>query len=59
VRVAELARPRTVVAHPDGALRVVGLLPLSHMLRARTRHLEEEHRLEGALPLPFRQHAPS
>ena len=29
------------------------IVRVSHLPRARSRHLEEEQRLEGRLPLPF------
>src|SRR5262249_39431107 len=53
-RMAERGHSRLLVVERSEPRRVVGLVALSHVLRARARHLEEERRLEGALPLPFR-----
>jgi len=53
-RMAEKGHGKLVVVDPEHPRRVLGLITLSHLLRARSRHLEEEQRLEGRLPLPFR-----
>jgi H+/Cl- antiporter ClcA len=56
-RMADSGHGRLLVVERANPRRVLGLVTLSHLLRARTRHLEEERRHEGALPLPFRAKA--
>jgi H+/Cl- antiporter ClcA len=54
-RMAETGRTsvlvRDGVAHDNGAPRIVGLITLADVLKARVRHLEEEQRRERVLPL--------
>jgi CIC family chloride channel protein len=50
-RMAETGFTRIPVVDPDDPTRLVGLVALKDMLKARTRHLEEERRRERVLPL--------
>ena len=53
-RMAATGHSRLLVVERGDPQRVTGVLTLSHLLKARARHLEEERRLDGAVPLPFR-----
>jgi CIC family chloride channel protein len=50
-RMAETGRTRIPVVDPANASRLVGLVSLKDLLKARVRHLEEERRRERVLPL--------
>jgi CIC family chloride channel protein len=50
-RMAETGRTRIPVVDADDPTRLVGLVTLKDMLKARTRHLDEENRRERVLPL--------
>jgi CIC family chloride channel protein len=50
-RMAETGFTRIPVVDPGDPARLVGLVTLKDMLKARTRHLEEERRRERVLPL--------
>ncbi|MEP6654994.1 MAG: chloride channel protein [Myxococcales bacterium] len=50
-RMAETGRTRLPVVDPSDPGRLVGLVCLKDLLKARTRHLEEETRRERVLPL--------
>jgi CBS domain-containing protein len=61
-RMAETGLTRIPVVDPDNPTRLMGLVTLKDMLKARTRHLEEERRRERVLPLsaliPFARFLP-
>ena len=50
-RMAETGLTRIPVVDPDNPTRLVGLVTLKDMLKARARHLEEERRRERVIPL--------
>jgi H+/Cl- antiporter ClcA/CBS domain-containing protein len=50
-RMAETGRTRIPVVDSENPRRLVGLLTLKDLLKARSRHIEEEHRRERVLPL--------
>ncbi len=50
-RMAETGRTRLPVVDVRDPTRLVGLVTLKDLLKARTRHLEEERRRERALPI--------
>jgi chloride channel protein, CIC family len=50
-RMAETGRTRLPVVDASDPTRLVGLVTLKDLLKARTRHLEEERRRERVLPL--------
>jgi chloride channel protein, CIC family len=52
-RMAESGRTRLPVVSREDASRLVGLVTLSDLLKARVRHLEEETRRERVLPPTF------
>lgn len=52
-RMATTGLTRLPVVTPEFPRRVVGVVRLTDLLKARAQHLEEEQRHEGAVPLPF------
>ncbi len=50
-RMAETGRLELPVVDPDHPRNVLGVITLRDLLKARVRHLEEERRREGALPI--------
>ena len=49
-RMAEKGLTRLLVVNPADATRLVGVIALHDLLRARTRHLDDEQRRERILP---------
>jgi len=52
-RMAEAGITRLIVVNPADSRRVVGKIALHDLLKARTRHLEEEQRRERVLPVEY------
>jgi CBS domain-containing protein len=52
-RMAESGATRLIVVNPSDARKLVGKVALHDVLRARSRHLEEERRRERVLPWEF------
>jgi len=52
-RMASSGRTRLIVVEREEPRRIVGLVWLRHLLKARARHFEEERGLDGVLRLPF------
>lgn len=52
-RMAGTGRTRLPVLESRGSRRVVGIISLNDLLKARVRHLEEEERRETVLTIPF------
>lgn len=52
-RMAETGLTRLPVVERDQPSRIVGLITLTHTLKAKVRHIEEEQRRERVLPLDF------
>jgi H+/Cl- antiporter ClcA len=52
-RMAEKGLTRLLVVNPADATRLVGVIALHDLLKARTRHLDEEQRRERILPWEF------
>jgi chloride channel protein, CIC family len=50
---ADAGVTRLLVVNPADAQRLVGKIALHDLLRARTRHLEEEQRRERVLPIEY------
>jgi CBS domain-containing protein len=50
---AEKGVTRLLVVNPADATRLVGVVALHDLLKARTRHLDEEQRRERILPWEF------
>jgi CBS domain-containing protein len=52
-RMAETGATRLLVVNPADSTRLVGKLALHHLLKASTRHLEDEQRRQRILPLQY------
>jgi H+/Cl- antiporter ClcA len=52
-RMAEIGTTRLLVVNPSDGSRLVGSLALHHLLKASTRHLEEEQRRQRVLPWEY------
>ncbi|MBV8878582.1 MAG: CBS domain-containing protein [Planctomycetaceae bacterium] len=52
-RMARTGIPRLPVVTAELPRRVLGMITLADLLKARTQHLEDEQRREQILPLPF------
>ena len=52
-RMAKTGITRLPVVTPEFPRRVIGMISLSDLLKARAQHLEIEQRREQVLPLPF------